>query len=92
MGHANVYIRVENEEFWKGLTSPSVWLNEQMALAQTIKADVPVPMTDPVNVITPESVMSNIERILDKPGPKCKIHGIPLTTQGKCLQKGCKYA
>lgn len=22
----------------------------------------------------------------------CKIHGIPLTLQGKCLQKGCKYA
>lgn len=22
----------------------------------------------------------------------CKIHGSPLTTLGKCLQKGCKYA
>lgn len=22
----------------------------------------------------------------------CKIHGIPLTTMGKCLMKGCKYA
>ncbi len=22
----------------------------------------------------------------------CKVHGIPLTLQGRCLQKGCKYA
>ena len=22
----------------------------------------------------------------------CKIHNLPLTTYGKCLQKGCKYA
>lgn len=22
----------------------------------------------------------------------CKVHGIPLTQNGKCMQKGCKYA
>ena len=22
----------------------------------------------------------------------CKVHGTPLTINGKCLQKGCKYA
>lgn len=22
----------------------------------------------------------------------CKVHGVPLDSRGKCLQKGCKYA
>ena len=26
------------------------------------------------------------------PTKLCKIHGVPLTDMGKCLQKGCKYA
>lgn len=25
-------------------------------------------------------------------GNLCKIHGTPLTDQGKCLQKGCRYS
>jgi hypothetical protein len=27
-----------------------------------------------------------------KSTPLCKVHGTPLTTLGKCLQKGCKFA
>lgn len=25
-------------------------------------------------------------------GPICKVHGFPLDSRGKCLQKGCEYA
>lgn len=28
----------------------------------------------------------------DKGNGNCKIHGAPLDSRGRCLQKGCKYA
>lgn len=32
------------------------------------------------------------QAVKDAKMPVCKIHGTPLTENGKCLQKGCKYA
>lgn len=37
--------------------------------------------------------MSNLRMVKNDPGLNlCKVHNIPLTMYGKCLQKGCKYA
>lgn len=34
-----------------------------------------------------------MRKVSETPDMKfCKTHGVPLTSMGKCLQKGCKYA
>ena len=60
------------------------------------------PTKDPVNEPTPakpivhkveaKEPLEMIHTFFPKAKVLCKIHGIPMTTQGKCLQKGCKYA
>ncbi len=35
---------------------------------------------------------TNVQTLTIKKGVNlCKIHNLPLTVYGKCLQKGCKY-
>lgn len=53
-------------------------------LAQPAKPDI-IPIV-PAKAKYPHTKLSN------PPDMKlCKIHGTPLTANGKCLQKGCKY-
>lgn len=52
--------------------------------------------TDPFTINAPEEVVKiakslNLSPHRDSNG-LCKVHGIPLDSRGKCLQKGCKYA
>ena len=34
--------------------------------------------------------IDQVKDLFPKTKEMCKIHNLPLTTQGKCLQKGCK--
>ena len=48
---------------------------------------------DKINIKSPKDAMKQIEKINPKFEYKlCKIHGTPLDSRGKCLQKNCKYA
>jgi len=42
MGHANVYIRKENEAAWDSLEDKSAWVNERLAGRVENVADVPL--------------------------------------------------
>lgn len=44
------------------------------------------------HVFSKPEIVENIPRSSRFDGPLCKIHGLPLDNNGKCLQKGCKYS
>jgi hypothetical protein len=47
----------------------------------------PLPMSERIKVV------DDIEIKPIRTGTNlCRVHGIPLTATGKCLQKGCKYS
>ena len=49
MGHANIYIRKEHEEYWNKLPDKSAWVNERLEQS----------FTDPI-VVPPVVMVSNI--------------------------------
>lgn len=64
-------------------------------LASLVKK--PAPQYEPVDKETQTKVIAELAKQQNNPRfsgaiQLCKIHGTPLTPQGKCLQKGCKYA
>ncbi len=73
-----VYFREEDLELWEAVENKAEFLHN------ALKAE-PI-----VRVMAGEKV-----RVFAKVNPKypvCKVHGTPLDSRGKCLQKGCKYA
>lgn len=73
-------------------------LNQGVSALQAERKDKLRPvMTDkadntqvaPEGVLAPVPIQPSFHRLANG---LCKIHGVPLTAQGKCLQKGCKYA
>lgn len=72
----NIYIRMVNENRWKNITNKSAWVNAMLERTPPNAKAIK-------QHFEPEPMVSvNV----------CKVHGTPLTSQGKCLQKGCKYA
>jgi len=74
-------------------------LKEQLAKLETKMVDDIV--KPDAYILTPRQAKDNPElveqfdRLADSLAEKqklCKAHGTPLTPQGTCLQKGCKYA
>lgn len=66
-----------------------VYVEAERAAIRTDEASAVV-----MGIITP--VAASTERV-SRPEARstngvCKIHGTPLTDNGKCLQKGCKYS
>jgi hypothetical protein len=97
MGHANIYIRPENEETWQKLEKKSEFINNALAdygkgvkYAVTLKdiaAKVPTLETSAVLDRVVIRAAASQERI--KNG-LCKIHGTPLDGRKRCMVKGCK--
>lgn len=47
---------------------------------------------EPKIIKKPEDAMPLVTSIFgDRTKEVCKIHGVPLTDRGKCMQKGCKF-
>lgn len=66
------------------------------AVTSALAPPVATALPGPVATAAPGNVVSTADIIKKRLYPEisgtCKVHGIPLTAQGKCLQKGCKYA
>lgn len=80
-----IYINRQNEELFKEETEKSKLLNSLLANHYAQFRNMPNPRKDglpPTVVVSPQRLEQGV----------CKIHGTPLTDNGKCLQKGCKYA
>lgn len=69
----------------------------------TIKEDEPKPSARVVSSASPGKQTATlktqpnpnidlVKSLFPKAQEVCKVHGTPMTAQGKCLQKGCKYA
>lgn len=46
----------------------------------------------PVKEDVASSSLASPARISKQTNGVCKVHGVPLTSAGKCLQQGCKYS
>ena len=102
----NIYITKDNEERLRGLGEWTMsglvnylltaWFKNPEHSANALKEKVekpalkkfPVAMAKPL----PKPPIEIVRDLFPKAQELCKIHGIPMTTQGKCLQKGCKYS
>lgn len=84
MPQVTVYIRNKDLPKWKSVIKKSefihkaLWVDETPMYVQTLNIN---PVIKPIK----KSSSTSSARL-------CKIHGTPLTTNGKCLQKKCKYS
>lgn len=100
MGHLNVYINKANadklatEQNKSGLINSL--LDQYYSKSNSIKSiDLSKQINAPKIIKNTEQVLpavKQIKSVKDNPIKLCKIHGIPLDHNGKCLQKDCKYS
>jgi len=98
----NIYIRKNNEELWDSIKDKSGFVNgllvkeklgdkvghETIGKAQDeVKAKM---QSGAINTL--DDVRQAVAKIVSTSAKLCKIHGTPLDSRGKCLQKGCKYS
>lgn len=75
MPRVNIYIRKDDEEKWKAIGNKPEWLHEHLR-SNLFGIGVQV------NSFSTHSRLDT---------GSCPSHGTELGTNGKCLQKGCKY-
>lgn len=85
MPKVTVYIRKEDYELWKAVKEKTGFLHN----ALNGEGFILETGEDPQDV---KPAMEIVKGLFPQAKEICKIHGTPMTTQGKCLQKGCKYA
>lgn len=104
MAHANIYIRVENEEAWAAIADKSEWVNERLKEApkppkvqEEIRIAEPLPEL-PEPTYHPVEPMNNPVAAIKAVFPKaeelrfCKNKHPIYRGRDKCSGKGCKYA
>lgn len=100
MPRKNIYIRVEDESKWEGLLNKSEFIHNALQPFGTLKeAGTPVELevTGLPDLLTKPKGKHKLPKGLVVPVGRlqngvCKVHGTPLDSRGKCLQKGCKYS
>lgn len=81
------YIRNDDMAAWEAIENKSEWIHIHLMEKRLPPTSTPMAETIAKNDAVVKLVNANgIEHGI------CKIHLVPLTIQGKCLQKGCKYA
>ena len=80
------YIREEDYEAWQAIENKSEWIHERL----NKRKFTPPERKEVLNTLGPETPPKKDAVV--KGSNLCKIHGTPLTINGRCLQKGCKYA
>jgi len=83
----NIYIRNEDMPLWDALTDKPTFIHNALhqsgaSVYTHTPKDVSIHTSDKPITVAPERLDNGL----------CKVHGTPLTRQGKCMQKGCKYA
>lgn len=104
MPQVTVYIRKEDLDKWRALDNKTETihrlLNSQLTkniiydvhgreLKNTTSPDLFLDMSKGTSVTTSIALPTPVSK---KENGTCKVHGTPLDSRGKCLQKGCKYA
>lgn len=101
---ATIYIRKQNEAKWNAIADKSTWINtlldnsDDTSLYGKVRTVAPEvgPMVTVLSQDLPDLALDATKgtavSTLRPDNGDCKIHGTPLTDNGKCLQKGCKYA
>jgi hypothetical protein len=100
----NIYITQENEKWLReqdksmsGIINALIAMKRGLTVVDAV-AEInsrPTPRkveSEKVPYAFTEFEGALINRTTERPKGVCKIHGVPLTGDGKCLQKGCKYA
>lgn len=82
-----VYFREEDLESWAAVENKAQWLHDHLSVEKpvTVFKTTPIP-------VSAEVVSEDVTLVKPRGANLCKVHGLPLTLYGKCLQKGCKYA
>ena len=81
----NIWIRKEDEEAWNNVADKPQWIHEGLA---TGLVTIPPKIKTKDTPIEPSDLFVGLGSL--ESNGLCKIHGIPLDSRGKCLQKGCK--
>ena len=93
---ANVYIRKENEAAWAAIEDKSEWVNKKLERPpKTPKHKPDATILSPKVAKEHPELVEQFDRLaaqIKPKGPQCKVHGDTIGRNGKCLQKGCKYA
>lgn len=107
MPQKTFYLRVEDEDLWKGIEDKAQFIHDALHSTDINKYIVAVRERKEIKKImkpflenmkkTTVISSSDVPMTKENPGQLkevavCKIHGIPLDARGRCLQKGCKYA
>lgn len=86
MPRVTQYIRDEDMAAWAAIKNKSAWIHEHLNHKETVPIVRHSLSNDEVSKlkvpVAPERLKNGV----------CKIHGTPLDSRGKCLQKGCQYA
>lgn len=77
MPQQTVYIRNDDMEKWKSLPNKAEFISNHLNNRQVFAMH-----RDQVDREIKKAIGTNL----------CKVHGLPLTAYGKCLQKNCKYS
>jgi len=98
MPQVTVYVRDEDLDRWKSIKRKSEFIHQALNEGVSQAGVSPISDKQPTVVSRPE-IKPTIPVIAGlttanklKSNGACKIHGLPLTVNGRCLQKGCKYA
>jgi len=78
MGHANIYIRVDNEIHWDAIEDKSAWVNKQLK-------EKPIVATKQKakEIIEKEYIAPKVSKVL----VECEH----FKTKGNCRYPGCKF-
>lgn len=95
-----VYIRKDDFDKWNAIESKSEFISNALnnlpytPTTQTKEHNTVKQITSFNSTSQPsnDSSFSPEKAAMRKGTNLCKIHNLPMTVYGKCLQKGCKYA
>ena len=88
MPKVTVYIRIDDYESWRAVSSKTQFISD----ALNNVAKIVTPIAKPVRLEKPIDVIANLKKVFPDARPNCKVHGLPLDDRNRCLTKGCRYA
>jgi len=90
MPKMTVYIRKDDIDEWRKLSAKSTFVHNALNIVREGGEEALGLIVDDRTQVT--NLDKPLVKVNLKGEPLCKVHGTPLDTRGRCLQKGCKYA
>jgi hypothetical protein len=95
----SIFIRKDDLPKWQSLEKKSEFMHKALQAVDIVSSPGKARLYAEIATRRENELIANTE--ISPPAPVstvrlkngiCKIHGTPLDSMGRCLQKGCKYA